>query len=792
MALPTQPRSTLDLLNEHIRWSDAARQAEQAQMMAAQNQTIKTLSDLASMSLFGNTTEQLQRSRSLGDQIMGHAMPALATFGADMLGWSPMSMITASQQAARQGGFTLRSMDGSETVPVYGGMAAHSVGAGINSAMNRFFQPGGALNLGTTYGASREDIAAVTQDLQQRGAFAGHAGTFETLTSERMAQLKSQAQGNPALAKEMEGLAVGDQIIHQDPGLSGRVGDTIQSALRATRELRELLGNFKPQELFSEMERLTGMNFDPSKAGSMSQAVTQLQTRVAHGASVGLDSRTTLELGAATASTMDAVMAARTGLSPGSFYGAAAQLTGAANQHALVAWREQQQGGGYRNLSEVMATTAGDMARIVTETPEMIEAALGAARTNPGEGRDALLASIKAFGNAGTVDARMEARRNMARVYSDVTGLRPGAMIGAYGPDALLEHLRQQSPEMLSSIADASMNSNRNSMIGDFQRITSMEGSNSPYNRALGGANRSAQFAMEMFQTVGGTDMRNLQSALQAGNMTEATRIASGFNLPTFGNAGTALGYADQRITDASGGRQSVRDYMASMQQSVQLSERLAPLHTQGALGNSSTVAASYLRQMNAAEGGPLSLWTQVEQGLLSDSAAPLGSQQLLNYAQNNGDEDRDDLVSIGFDKKTHGMEFADKKAVQDFEAVMRSTKIGGLQGINLFSKFSLKDGDFDGLEKALKDPANVAQVHAWAKQGGLVMGPNDKGGVDILKDPAKTQDAYNAAITKLNGSSTSTANASSGTKGDMTVNLHMPNGGIWGLIGDFMMNLIK
>lgn len=793
MELSSQPRSILDLLNEHIRWSDAARQAEQAQLFASQNQTIKMLSDMASNALFGNTTEQLQRSRSLSDQIMGHAMPALATFGADMMGWSPMSMITASQQAARQGGFTLRSMDGSETVPVYGGMAAHSIASGMNSAMGRFFQgPGGALNLDTTYGASREDIAAVTQDLQRRGAFAGHAGTFETLTPERMAQLKSQAQGNPELAREMSGLAVGDQIVHQDPGLSGRVGDTIQSALRATRELRELLGNFKPQELFAEMERLTGMNFDPSRAGSMSHGLTQLQMRVAQGASVGLDSRTTLELGAASASTMDAVMAARTGMSPGSYYGAAAQMAGEANKHALVAWKEQQQGGGYRNLSEVMATTAGDMARIVTETPEMIEAGLGAARTSPGAGRDALLASIKAFGNAGTVSDRMEARRNMSRVYGDVTGLRPGAMIGAYGPDAILEHLRQQSPEILGSISEASMASNQSSMIGDFRRITGMEGSNSPYNRALGGSDRSARFAMEMFQTVGGTDMRNLQSALQAGNMSGATDIASRFNLPTFGNAGAALGYANQHIDEASGGKQSIRDYMASMQQSIQMSDRLSPMVTQGALDNSSTFTASYLRQMNTNGGGPMSPWTQIEQGLMGDKAAPLGSQQLLNYARTNKDED--DMASFKINKEG-GMVFDRRKDVEDFTAIMASTKVGGLNGINLFDKFGIKDNadgskNFGALENALQDPKNVAQVNAWMKQGGVMMGGNDQGGVDVLRDPSKTQDAYNNELKKLNPGGGSAS--AGGGKSDVAFNVTIPGMGTFAAVGEMISKFFK
>ena len=770
-----QYNSIIASLTEFQRWAAEQQRAQQAYQLAATNETVKRLSDLASGVLFGNTTSQLQNSSSLTDQVLGHVLPTVAAFGANLLGVSPASMIQAAQTAGAQGGFHLTDSNGQGSVPVYGGQAALRLGDSINGAINSRFMSGGALNLDTTYGASREDIAAVTQDLTRRGAFAGQGGTYETLTPGRLAQLQGQATGNAELERALSGLSAGDQYVSPDAGLGTRTADTIQSALRSVSQLRELLGNYKPQELFAEMERLTGLNFDPSRAGSsLSAGVTALQMRVAHGASAGLDARTTLELGAASASTMDAVMAARTGTAPGSYYGATAQLAGVSNQYALAAWREQNLNGGSRTLSEVMATTAGDMGRILTETPELIEASLGATRVREGPGRDALLASIDAFGSAGTVSERMAARRNMASVYQDVTGLRPGAMIGAYGADTLLEQVRLQDPSIYERLGAAGMRSNQASMIGDFQQITGMFAEDSPY-RNLGGTNTSARYAMEMFQTIGGANMRELQSRLQSGNFASATEFAAGFDLPTFGNAGTALQAAEQRIRAASGGGVGVASYMADIQNSAMTSPRLNPMVTGGAIQDSNAFSAEYLRQMNSGRGAPMSIASQIEQGLLGDDAvSALESQQLINFAKNRTGG-AGDLTQFRVNDKG-GMTFADDAAAKSFAEIMAGTKIGGLNGVDLYKEFGATN-EYE-LRAALEKPENAAKVHAWSKQGGVVMGSDDQGNIDVLKDPSKIQGAYNAEMDKTFGKDRTQSSS------PVTVQLNVPGGGAFALLG--------
>lgn len=761
---PDIPGNVASAVNKHVAWAEQMARTEQAAQFTMSNNTIKMLADLATGSLFGRTSAQLQGSGSLVDQILGHAAPMAAAYGADLMGLSPASMIAAAQNTANQGGMRLRSLDGHESISVMGGPAGHRLADAVMGGINsRFFQgPGDALNLATTYGASREDIAAVTQDMQRRGAFSGNiGGTFETLTPERLGQLRSSAQGNPELQHALQGLSAGDQFVTPDAGLGGKVADKIQEALRSVSALREIMGNLKPQELFSELERLTGVDVSFKHPGSLNSAMTNLNMRVAQGAAAGLDARTTMELGAATTATMDSMMAARTGQPAGSFYGGAGALTGISDRYALSAWRENQSAGGYRNISETMATTAGDMARIFTETPEMLEAAVGASGMKAGAGRDSLMASIDAFGKAGTVSARESARRDMARVYEQTTGMRSGALTNAYGMDTLTEHLRYTSPEMFNNIGEAAMGSNQAAMIGDFRQAVGTYGNNSSFSRALGGPDRTAQFAMEMFQNIRGDKMQ----ALMGGDMS----ALQGVNLPSFGSASNAFQYANARIQGASGGSQNVNDFLQGMNLHVQASPRLSALTSNPALQGQSTATSNYLRQRMGGMQAPLTISQQIEQGWFGGEGSPLENEQLLKYA---GANDKDSVIHFDTNR-AGGMETGGEKNSKALAELLKKSGVGGLGGMDIYKELKVAPGDDRALTEALKKPENASKVQSWLKESGTVMGLNEKGGVDILKDQDKARADYNKEFKGVTDKAKGDKGAGGG--GPLTLNISIP-----------------
>ena len=125
------------------------------------------------------------------------------------------------------------------------------------------------------------------------------------------------------------------------------------------------------------------------------------------------------------------------------------------------------------------------------------------------------------------------------------------------------------------------------------------------------------------------------------------------------------------------------------------------------------------------------------------------------------------------------GLTFADDASAKSFADVMAGTKIGGLDGINLYEEFGAKT-DFE-LRQAMEKPENAAKIHAWSKQGGIMMGDDGQGNIDVLKDPNAVRNAYNSEMDKAFPD-----RVKSGSSGG-SPQLNLPGGGVFALLGKIL-----
>lgn len=748
---PNQDVSVRDLVSSTIKYQQETLARQQYQQEIQSSGPVKFGADLISQTLFGKTAAELRASPSLTDQVLGHAAPMISAYAADAVGWSPSAMIMANQNLFAQGGLRVADVNGQNAMTLngYGRFADQLAQESYKGIESRFFHPLGAPNMDTTYGASRDDIGAIIQDLQRRGTFSGQqAGTYETLTPERLSQLRNDARssGNQAAMKELETLSSGELYVTPDASLGARVGDWIQNTAKAVQELRGVIGNFKPQEIISELERLTGV--DVARPGQIESGMNQIRQRVAFGTGAGLDARQSLELGYATTSTLDAMLAGRTGSAPGSFAGVAAPLGLVADKSSYAAWLEQKAAGGYRSLPEIMSRTAGDMSALLVESPEMVES-LVAASSASGASRKALLDSVEAYRSAGTAEQRERVRADMARTYEQVTGKRSGAEMGINGMSGMLDYLNHASPDLVTFGGDVLNGTSQSAMINDFRRITGMDNASAKFNNALGGPDKAAQFAMEMFQAVQPAQMQSIiQSIGQTGGTADAVAILRGAgvnSLPSFGDVGTALGSANRHITGAYGGTADLGDFLTRIQDSMSRQSAFASF-TSNAGEKDMSVRAGRQYQVMMENNGMNSVtpMQSLEQGLFG-GVIPLEDRALIKYAE----AEKDKVGFLKFNKQGTGFD-VDKAGVDAL------SKQFARQGIDIYSAMGVKVGDEAALIAELGKDGAAAKLGPYmtGKGSAAMLGEDADGaaGIKFLQDPEGTRKRYADDLKKRTG----------------------------------------
>ena len=689
---------------------------------------------------------ELQNSSNMLDQVLGRVLPIAGASAAGALGLSPATMVAGMNAIFESGGTSLASRDG--YVPLAGVTAGgNQIAARVFDLASRdLFHAGGAINLSRSYGASRDDVGNVYNELARRGVFAGDvAGTAVDLNSGNRSQMIRQAMatGDIAGAREIEALADGSQIVQPNPAMVSKIQSWRSQTLKAVQELRQVLGDLDVGTIMSELERLTGM--DIGRPGNMNAAMLDFRQRVARGQAAGLSASQSLEFTAATASTLDAHLSGRLGLPQGAMSDVAATMAGEVDRYALAAYRSNRAAGGYRELPEVATATASDLSKFMANTPELAEAMFVASNTQRGStAHSQLVASINAFSSAGSAEAQEEARRGMADAMTQVSGFRSGALSSLVGVDNMLRHVQRTAPDVMTAGVRASLEANQAAMSSDFESIIEAQDSRSPYAAALGGSSRAAQFAQAMFQTFGGEDMRKM---LSAGSAEAMAAVAGNTELPGFGPAANAIMAAQNHISKTSGGNVGMPDFMSMLASVVQASPNLAGLVGGGALRQLDGGAASILTTNMAGKGmSQVSVVQDLEQKLRGGDV-PLEDQALLRYGEENKDAS---MRTLKFNEK--GGLSVDAAGAQDLAKTLTGK-------YNLYSLLGVKNGDDAGLAAKLAEEGSMGTLGAVLQDADILAASGEidgKGALIYSTDKDKLKKAYDDELAGLRGEQTS------------------------------------
>lgn len=704
---------------------------------------VKYMSDMLAQLLGHKSAEQMQMAQDLATKTTGHLLPMLAAQAAEAMGLSPLSMVTATQNAFAQGGMKLRSSDGTFMPMIgYGPMADSLAGQAWKQIDQHFTHPGGALNLATTYGANRDDIAQTLQEMQRRGIFAGQpAGSVETLTDARLGQLRTQAavSGDRGALEDLKGLSAGDPFATVNPALTSKMTSWGQETLKGIADLRAVLGNLPVSQILSEMERLSGVNI--SVPGGVSQAMGIVHSRMANGQALGMSGQGALEFAAATNSTLDQLLSFRNNSPAGSFYNASAMMGGAVDEIAGAAYLEHRAGGGRRQLGEIAARVSSDMAQLVTESPELVEATYALGMFTPGsDPHNALLRSVQAFGEAGTVQQRSEANLNMANVFTEQTGIRSGALIGNVGLSDILDNMASYNPDDLRTMSQTLMRTNQATQIGDWRQIMGQLDSNSPIVQGLGGYDRAAEFAQAIYQTIPAQDRNAINASIQQGGVGAAQSQLQGRELPGFGDAFQMFTLANEHMLRAGGG--GMGDFLSYTTDQANLRNSLGGNVTGEGRSQYQDERKSY--EQAAIEGRgfrPLSAGQQAEQGFFGGTV-PLEDKLLLIYGKHN--DDPNDMGFLKFNKD--GGAEVSKDQVGQIRGLW--DKLGGGKG-DIGRALGLKgDASDEEIAKALgtSEGFNTLTKMLGSKDKAILgFGENASGerGIDFVPDPEKLREGH-------------------------------------------------
>ncbi len=716
------------------------------------------------------TAAELRNSGNPMDQLLGRAMPLAGAAAASYLGLSPATMVAGMSSIFENGGTNLMTRGGSMQLAGLTAAGNQLTGQMFNMAARDFFLPGGALNYANTYGASRDDIGNALNELQRRGVFAGDVAGFSTPMNQGLrAQMTRDALrvGDVEGAREIEKIADGDSVIQANPALAGKVSAWTKETLKNVQELRGVLGNLDVGTILNELERLTGT--DIGKPGNMGNAMMEFRRRVAQGQTAGLNAADSLAFSAATASTMDAHLSARLGLPQGAMGDVASAMAGAVDRYALSAYQTNRGAGGYRALPEVAAAMSSDVSKVLTDSPEIAEAMFAASRMKPGsEAYNSMMASIEAFGSAGTAEQRQNALMDMSRMTKQMFGTRAGALAETIGIDNLMRHVQQVAPSVLGAGMDAALRSNQGAMLGDFENFVRTFDSDAPYSRALGGTGRAAEFAHSMFQNFSGSEM---QQMLNAGSLEAMQSIAGSRALPGFGSASDALAAAQARISAASGGAVGVAEFLGNINSMVQATPGMASMVGGGAL-SAFDRSVSDFQTVNIASKGmtPLTFSQQLEQSMLGGDI-PLEDQAFLRYGMENKHAS---MHSLKFNE-------AGGLAATEDEAGQLAKAMAGKY--NLYDMMGVESGNNAALAKALASGESGSLV-LRAMQDADVLGsvgdtPDGERALIFSDDKEAVKKSYQDELDKIKAGGKPPAASTGQAAVPVVFNLTEPGGGV-------------
>lgn len=670
-ASPAAPGTTNQQLAALHAWEAANTQ----RLLALNAPPARAFADIASNMFGRGNVGELMKSSNVMDKALGEALSMGGAALAEKMGLSPVATIQALQNTFSAGNLRVATSAGFVPMAGYTALADQATNLQFEDIQKRFTHAGGALNLKTTYGASRDDIGSTLNELNRRGAFAG----------ESMGTVEAGPDGSLSLAPNQQTVS--------------KMTSSLQEALKNLQALRSALGNIPVPELMAEMERLTGL--DIARPGNMARATSMMQQSIAQGATVNMSASESLQFRGATASTFDAFMSGRFGMPMGSFAAPAAGMAGSIDAIALAAHNDQTTlGGGYRSRAETATAVASNLSSVFAEAPELLEAAYAASQM---QGHDAersnLLAAVRGYSNNGSLEARQAARRNLSQVYkSNYYGTASGSLINELGPEEMLRSIAHNDPSMLGELAAAGMSVNQNAMIGDFTRISRAHNASSPFH--LNG--NSGAFAFELFNQFGaGEQMNQIQAAIAAGDMPALQQVTKGATLGRFGEASSAIMAASQNISAASGGAYNAGDYLHFYQSAVHASTSLADLVGSGAKDSMQNAMASASLVNLAGKGmTPLSLMQQAEQGFLGGEV-PLEDRALISYGLK---DQANKMLQLRFNKDTMGLEASEGDAEQ-----LAGTLAGS--GINLYEVLGVDTGDKKALKEKLATAEGAATV---------------------------------------------------------------------------------
>lgn len=720
MSNEAQP-SVTDRSMETLSWLAQSAAMEQQRFAAlTSNVTSEIAGQLASLYGRGSVSE-LSRSPNFGDRAAAEAMRTASMAVAEWAGWSPVPIVAAAQNVLSGGGMQLVDSTGRNSMPLYayGPASAQLSGQLWNNIESQFFHAGGAINLSRTYGGSRQDIADVLSEGQRLGVFQNDiAGTYEPMTAKTRSAMRDQAMraGDTGALQELESIADGELFVRPSAQLVDKTNNWIKNALKNVAELRSMLGNFPVQELYGELERLTGM--DIGQPGAMTRAVQDLRSRVNTGAVVGMNAQQTLSFNAATASTFDAMMAARTGDPIGAYADTAGRISGLIDRQAAMAFKDQEAGGGRRTMPEIATGLAGGVSALMVESPEVVEAMFAASAFGPDSAaRKSLMGAVEAFGSAGTVEEREMAKRQMATLMEQTYGARSGFLTNNIGMDRMLSAIPD---DILKAGTSALLRTDQAAMVGDFNLLARGMHESNPFLNALGGAGNVAGLAQGVFQGLSSVQRNNLSAAFAAGDMAAVQSITNGVVLPGLGAAGDVLMQAHRNISNGTSGRMGFHDFMGYMHSQIQAMGSMGGLVSpDGRLQFERKEHDMAMAALTTKGQVQVGVTQGLEQGMFGGEM-PLEDKALLTYGESLGDGSitRLKLSADGIQASA-----SEAKALAQAMAA-------GEGGVSLYSLLGVSKGDDKALASALQRPGSSAVVAQYMRSN-----PDMLAGLSLDKD---------------------------------------------------------
>lgn len=344
-----------------------------------------------------------------------------------------------------------------------------------------FYSATGAANTRMTAGFNDIQMGSLFQQLGQRGAFAGmQSGTYGPIGQDELENRRAAALalGNTAELERLKDFTADTQVFQLDEGAKGRINAYVSSAAQTLGILRDIFGDRPMQELMQQAEHITGENF---VAAGPEYIRGRLEQTRGMARAYGIDEGAMMNFNTNTTSTIDAVMAQRSGMAPGSFRQFAAAVSPLADENALIAYNQQmrdaaaaRERGEYmptRSLAEIAALSGAGIGNIALEETEVSEAAqaLELFDADP-ETRAEIMQAMSAVGAARSPQERAAARDRLSQLTQQRFGISKGELQGSLlGADGMLTTM---SPEMREFIGKSVLTpSDQNRMSGNFDRI---------------------------------------------------------------------------------------------------------------------------------------------------------------------------------------------------------------------------------------------------------------------------------------------------------------------------------